>query len=115
MSKRLNTRLRNELRQYGRKTIRAILCAFTGAVLAPVAPKDQGVAGVERLEETVELRAFAGEAGGVRDEDAIASGLVESADLELGILIDTGDAGLADAQITVTLENSSAGDCCTAT
>ena len=70
------------------------------------APDDQGIVGAQGIEALLDLGAVAADAGSVPGVDLLATGFLESADLQLGFLVDRGHSGVADAHIAVTLENS---------
>lgn len=56
-------------------------------------PDHQGVAGAELVEDGGELGAVGAGAAGAVGEHAVAAGLGERVDLEVGVLVGGGDAG----------------------
>jgi hypothetical protein len=59
-------------------------------------PDDQGVAGAELVQELREDRPVAAGAAGGLGEHPIATGTLQGVDLELGMLVGGGDAGIAE-------------------
>jgi hypothetical protein len=67
-----------------------------GAAQAVQFPDDQGVTGPELVQELLEDGAVAASAAGGLGEDPVAAGTFQGVDLELGLLIGGGDAGVAE-------------------
>ena len=59
-------------------------------------PHHEGVAGPELVQELLEDRTVAAGAAGGLGEHPVAAGRVEGVDLELGLLVGGGDAGIAE-------------------
>jgi hypothetical protein len=59
-------------------------------------PHDQGVAVAELVQDMGKGGAVAAGAAGGLGEDAVAAGTLEGIDLELGLLVGGGDAGIAE-------------------
>src|SRR5215216_4345233 len=59
-------------------------------------PDDQGVAGAQLVQDLLEDRAVGAGAAGGLGEHPIAAGALEGVDLELGLLVGGGDAGIAE-------------------
>jgi hypothetical protein len=59
-------------------------------------PHDQGVAGAELVHDGGELGPVGAGAAGPVDKDPVAAGLGEGVDLEVGVLVGGGDAGVAE-------------------
>jgi hypothetical protein len=59
-------------------------------------PDDQGVPGPQLVQELLEGRAVGAGAAGGLGEDPVAAGPLEGVDLELGVLVGGGDAGIAE-------------------
>jgi len=59
-------------------------------------PDDQGVAGPQLVEDLLEGGAVGAGAAGGLSEHPIAAGGSEGVDLELGVLVGGGDAGVAE-------------------
>ncbi|HEV2069133.1 MAG TPA: hypothetical protein VGR26_05015 [Acidimicrobiales bacterium] len=59
-------------------------------------PDDEGVARPEAVQRLGQLRAIGLSAPGTLDEDPVAAGRGEFVDLEVGVLIDGRDSGVAD-------------------
>ena len=59
-------------------------------------PDDQGVAGAELVQELLEGGAVGAGAAGGLGEHPIAAGTLQGVDLELGLLVGGGDAGVAE-------------------
>jgi hypothetical protein len=66
-----------------------------GAAKAVKLPDDQGVTGPQLVQDLLEDRAVAAGAAGGLGEYPIAAGALEGVDLELGLLVGGGDAGLS--------------------
>jgi hypothetical protein len=66
-----------------------------GAAEAVEFPDDQGVAGAQLVQELLEDRAVGAGAAGGLGEHPIATGRGQSVDLEVGLLVGGGDAGIA--------------------
>jgi hypothetical protein len=66
-----------------------------GAAEAVEFPDDQGVTGAQLVQKLLEDRAVGAGAAGGLGEHAVAAGTFESIDLELGVLVGGGDAGIA--------------------
>ena len=78
------------------------------AAAEPVeAPHDEGVVGAKNLEEAFELRPLLDAPGSVIGVDAVAAGVLEGCDLQFRVLVDGGDAGVADAHEQKPLETFS--------
>jgi hypothetical protein len=67
-----------------------------GAAEAVEFPDDQGVAGAQLVQELLEDRAVGAGAAGGLGEDPVAAGALEGVDLEVGVLVGGGDAGVAE-------------------
>jgi hypothetical protein len=67
-----------------------------GAAEAVQFPDDQGVAGAELVQELLEGGASGAGAAGRLDKHSIATGGVQRVNLELGLLVGGGDAGIAE-------------------
>jgi hypothetical protein len=67
-----------------------------GAAEAVQFPDDQGVAGPQLVEELLEGGAVGAGAAGRLGEHSVAPGTLERVDLELGLLVGGGDAGVAE-------------------
>jgi hypothetical protein len=59
-------------------------------------PDDQGVAGPQLVEELFEGGAVGAGAAGRLDKHPVAAGGLQSVDLQLGVLVGGGDAGIAE-------------------
>ena len=59
-------------------------------------PDDQGVAGAQLVQELLEGGAVGAGAAGGLGEHPVAAGRGEGVDLELGVLVGGGDAGIAE-------------------
>jgi hypothetical protein len=67
-----------------------------GAAEAVEFPDDQGVAGPELVEDLGEGGAVGAGAAGRLGEDPVTAGTFQGVDLELGLLVGGGDAGIAE-------------------
>jgi hypothetical protein len=66
-----------------------------GAAEAIQLPHHEGVAGAQLVEQLGEGGAVGAGAAGGLGEDPVAAGVLEGVDLELGVLVGGGDAGIA--------------------
>jgi hypothetical protein len=67
-----------------------------GAAQSVEFPDDQGVTGAQLVQELLEDGAVGPGAAGGLGEHPIAAGALEGVDLELGLLVGGGDAGIAE-------------------
>jgi hypothetical protein len=67
-----------------------------GAAEAVELPDDQGVTGAQLVEDLLEGGSVGAGAAGGLSEHSIAAGALEGVDLELGLLVGGGDAGVAE-------------------
>ena len=75
-------------------------------------PDDQGVAGAQLIQELLEDGTVGAGAAGRLDKDPIAAGALEGINLELGLLVGGGDAGVAEQMshgVTVSQPSDSGG------
>jgi hypothetical protein len=59
-------------------------------------PDDQGVAGAQLVQELLEGWPVAAGAAGGLGEHSVAAGALEGVDMEVGLLVGGGDAGVAE-------------------
>jgi hypothetical protein len=88
-------RLRNPTPRSARPVMVSTRCR-RGAAEAVEFPDDQGVAGAELVQDLGEGGAVGAGAAGRLDKHPGAAGGCEGVDLELGVLVGGGDAGIAE-------------------
>ena len=82
-----------------------------GAAEAIKLPHHEGVAGAELVQELLEGGAVAAGAAGGLGEHPIAAGALEGVDLELGVLVGGGDAGVAEQMSHAADRGGGSGGC----
>jgi hypothetical protein len=89
-------RLRNPMPRSARPVGDGVDQMPEGAAEAVELPHDQGVAGPELVQELSEGGAVGAGAAGGLDKHSVAASSIERVDLELGLLVGGGDAGIAE-------------------